>query len=558
MSTATPPARSLSLFPRRATSARPRWQALVALIAAACVLPIVLVVASLLTPSTEVWSFLVDAGLSTMITTTIALTVLVVAGTTLLGGSLAWLLGRYSFPGYKWFSWLLVLPFAVPAYVSGFVYIAFLDHPGPVQTTLRSLFGDDVWFPEVRSLWLCALVFVFAFYPYVYILARAAIAGQSATTYHAARALGVGPLTAAYRIVLPMARPALAAAGMVVAMESLTDFATVKYFGVSTVSVGVHQVWVGMYNRDAATELAGIVMLFALAVIAAERLARGGARFHQHAGGPPLERVPLTGLKGIAATSVCVLVLAVTVGLPVGQLLLWSNPSETNVGLDARFGGYVANSAGVAFGVAIACVAVGLLLASASRLGGGRATAWLSRAAAIGYAVPGPVIAIGVLVIHVGIQSAAGFFGLNLGASLITGSLIGLFYAYVVRFLALAWGSLDAGLERVSPSITSAALALGARPVRVVRTIHAPLLRRSVGVAIVLVVVDTLKELPIMLLLRPFGFETLAVWVNQLASESRWESVGPPSLTIVAVALIPIILVFRKTLAIQDSSKDAS
>ncbi|GAA3604237.1 iron ABC transporter permease [Marihabitans asiaticum] len=535
---------------RARTEARRRWQAVVLLVAAACVLPIALVVLSLLNPSREVWAFLLETGLGSMALTTVALGVVVVLGATVLGAGLAWLVGRYTFPGQRLFSWLLVLPLAVPAYVSGFVYIGLLDHPGPVQSGLRALFGPDVWFPQVRSFWLCALVLVMAYYPYTYILARAALREQSETTYQAARSLGAGPLSAARRVVLPLARPALAAGGMVVAMETLTDFATVQYFGVRTVSVGVHQVWVGMYDRVAASELAGVVMLFALAVIAAERVARGGARFHQHGGGRPLGQVRLTGGRAVAATGTCLAVLAITVGVPLVQLLAWSRPSETDVGLDSRFLGYVGSSALVAVVVSLICAAIGLLLAGAVRLGGGRATPWLARAATIGYAVPGPVVAIGVLIILSALDGLLDVLHISLGTSLVTGTLAGLIYAYVVRFLALAWSSVDAGMEQVSPSITDAALALGERPGGVLRRVHLPLLRPGLGVALVLVAVDALKELPIMLLLRPFGFETLAVWVNQLATESRWHSAGPPALTIVAIATVPIILVFRRTLAI--------
>ena len=528
---------------------RRRWQLVVAGIAVAVVLPIALVVGSLVTPSREVWAYLVSAGLGRMVWTTLALGVVVVLGSTTLGAALAWLMGRHTFPGRRWFSWLLVLPLALPAYVLGFVYLGLLDHPGPVQSGLRRVFGPDVWFPEVRSFWLGALVLIVAFYPYPYLLARAALREQTATTYEAARALGAGPLVVARRVLLPLARPSLAAGALLVAMETLTDFATVQYFDLQTVSVGIYQVWVGQYDRAAASELAGVVLLFALAVIAAERVGRGGARFYQHSAGRSLAPDPLHGRAAALATGTCALVLAVAFVIPVAQLLLWSRPSETSVGLDARFLGYVTNTAGIAAAAALLCVVVGVLLVSASRLGGGRSTAWLARVATVGYAVPGPVVAIGVLILLSAVDAALDAVGISLGAALVTGTVAGLLYAYGIRFLALAFGSIDAGLEKVAPSLTLAALSLGARPSRVVRWVHLPLLRPGIGVALVLVAVDALKELPIMLLLRPFGFETLAVWVNQLATESRWESAGPPALTIVAVAVVPIIVIFRRTLA---------
>ncbi len=318
----------LSVRRARGETRRP-WQAVVWVIAGLSTVPILLVVASLLTPSRQTWAFLVEAGLGSMVTTTVVLGAVVACGATALGAAMAWLVGCYTFRGQRWFSWLLVLPLAVPAYVSGFVYIGLLDHPGPVQAGLRRLFGDQVWFPEVRSLWLCAVVLIFAYYPYPYILARAALREQSATTYEAARALGASPLAAAWRIVLPLARPSLAAGAMVVAMETLTDFATVQYFGVTTVSVGVHQVWVGMYDREAASELAGVVMLFALAVIAAERIGRGGARFHQHQGGPPLPPMPLHGSRAKWATAAATTVLVFTFVVPVVQLFTWPTPRSS-------------------------------------------------------------------------------------------------------------------------------------------------------------------------------------------------------------------------------------
>jgi len=515
--------------------------------------PVLLVVGSLLTPDRQVWAFLVDLGLGPMMLTTVSLVTVVVTGSIILGAGLAWLVGRHQFPGQRWFSWLLVLPLAVPAYVMGFVYIGLLDHPGPLQSGLRDLFGPGVWFPDVRSFWACAVVLVIALYPYPYILARAALREQSATTYDAARALGAGPLTAARLVVLPLARPSLAAGGLLVAMETLTDFATVQYFGVQTVSVGIHQVWVGMYNRAAASELAGVVLMFAVLVLALERVGRGGARFHQQGGGGhTLEPARLTGRAAMTATACCAAVILVTFVVPVVQLALWSGPVLGSGGLGTRYLGYVGNSAMIAGLVAVGCVVVGMVLASASRLGGGRWTARLARSATVGYAVPGPVVAIGVLLVLSGADAVLDAAGLALGGVLITGTLAGLLYAYVIRFLALAWSSLDAGLEKVSPSLTAAALTLGTAPLSVMRRVHLPLLRPGVGVALVLVAVDTLKELPIMLLLRPFGFETLAVWVFQLAAESRWESAGLPALTIVAVALVPIVLVFRHTLAVPD------
>ena len=539
--------------PRRGRGdGRRGWRLVVLVVAVLVVLPVALVAGALLTPSADVWAFLWRSGLAGMLAATVGLMAAVVAVTLVLGAGLAWLVGRYRFPGQRWFSWLLVLPLAVPAYVLGFVYVGLLDHPGPVQTALRAWLGPDVWFPPVRSFPVAVAVLSLAFYPYVYLLARAALTEQTATTYEAARVLGQGPLRAGLRVVLPMARPSLAAGAALVAMETLTDYATVQYFNVETVSVGVYRVWNGMYDRVAATELASLVLLFAVAVIALERLARGRARYHQQGGGRRVEPVRLRGWTAWAATGACSLVVGVTFVVPVLQLVAWSSLSTLQAaggGVDPRYLAYLGNSLTVAALAALGCALLAVLVASATRLGGGRATRVLARLATVGYAVPGPVVAIGVLAMLAAVDATLDVLGLPWGGVLVTGTLAGLLYAYVVRFLALAYNSVDASLEKVTPTITDAALTLGAAPRRVVRRVHLPLVRSGVGVALVLVAVDALKELPIVLLLRPFGFETLAVWVYQLASESRWELAGLPALTIVVVALVPVVLLFRRTLS---------
>lgn len=539
-----------------AGAARGGWRAVVLVVAALVVVPIGLVVSSVLTPSTEVWSLLWRTRLPSMLVTTVALMVAVVAGTLVLGAGLAWLVGRYRFPGQRWFSWLLVLPLAMPAYVLGFVHLGWLDHPGPVQTAWRGWFGADAWFPEVRSLPVAVLVLVLASYPYVYLLARAAVTEQAATTYDAARVLGHGPLRAALRVVLPLARPSLAAGAALVAMETLTDFATVQYFNVETVSVAVYQVWNGMYDRAAATEVASLVLVFAVAVVVLERLARGRSRFHQQAGGGrAVEPVTLTGGRAWAASGGCALVVGLAFLGPVAQLAAWTWAAAGADGrwVDPRYAGYLANSVLVAGLVATVCAVVALLVASATRFTdeGSGPTRWVARLAFIGYAVPGPVVAIGVLAVLAAVDTALDAFGSTLGAALLTGSIVGLVYAYTVRFLALASTSVDASLEKVSPSLTAAALTLGASPARVLRRVHLPLARSGIGVALVLVAVDALKELPIVLILRPFGFETLAIGVYQLASESRWEPAALPALTIVAVAAVPVVWLCRRTLRLQ-------
>jgi iron(III) transport system permease protein len=395
-----------------------------------------------------------------------------------------------------------------------------------------------------------------ALYPYAYLLARAALSEHAAVTYGAARTLGMGPVRAAWRALLPMARPSLAAGGALVAMETLTDFATIQYFNVETVSVAVYQVWNGMFNRAAATELAAAVLLFAVAVIAVERALRGGARYDQPGGAAPrVEPAKLTGPASWLAAAVCALVVVVAFGAPALRLVTWSSMTilGTGGGFDARYLTYLGNSMLVAGLTALACVAVAAVIVNATRLTGDHLTRRLARMTTIGYAVPGPVVAIGTLLLLAALDTLLDLAGVAWGATLVTGSLLGLVFAYVVRFLALSTNSLEASLDRVTPAMTMSALTLGAAPRQVVTRIHLPLIRSGVGVALLLVAVDALKELPVVLLLRPFGFSTLAVWVYELASESRWELVGLPALTIVAVATVPVAMLTGKLGRLETS-----
>lgn len=531
---------------------RPRWLLATFAVAALVVLPVALVASSILTPDAEVWSFLWRTSLLEMVGSTLLLLVGVVIGTLVLGTGLAWLVATYRFPGRGAFSWLLMLPLAVPAYVLGFIYVWLLDTPGPVQSGLRGLFGSDVWFPEVRSMATAIVVLSLALYPYVYLFARAAFAEQAVATHEAARTLGQGPLRVAWRVLLPMARPSLAAGSALVAMETLTDYATVQYFNVETVSVGIYRVWNGMYDRAAATELASLVLVFAVTIIVVERALRGRARYHQQGGSArSVEPVRLTGLRAWTATAACAAVLGVAFVLPAAQLVNWSSLvtlRRSDGGLDSRYLEYATNSLLIAAAAALICLVLAAVVVNARRLGGDRLTAGLARVTTVGYAVPGPVVAVGVLLMFAGLDRALDAAGLDWGRFLVTGSVAGLLYAYVVRFLAVSYNSLDASLEKVTPSMTASALTLGAAPWRVVSRVHLPMVRTGIGVALVLVAVDALKELPIVLLLRPFGFETLAVWVYRLASESRWELAGLPALTIVAVATIPVAVLVRRSM----------
>ncbi|HEY3238755.1 MAG TPA: iron ABC transporter permease [Acidimicrobiia bacterium] len=518
---------------RAARPAVSPWSVVVLGVAALVVLPVVMVAAEVFTPTPSVWRHLWETRLPTMLTSTVALLVLVGVGTLALGVSLAWLVSAYRFPGRSVFRFALVLPLAMPGYVLGYVFLTTFSFAGPVQSTLRGWFGRDVWFPEVRSLPGAATVLVLTLYPYVYVLAMTALREQGLRTWQVARTLGQGRLRAARRAVLPAARPTLAAALALVMMEVLTDFATVQYFNVETVSVGIFRVWKGMGDRAAATELAVLVLAFALAVIALERAFRGRARFHQAGAKEFLEPLPLQGWRRWGATGACLAILSGAFLLPVVRLATWSRLGGL---VTAR--GYLehlSRSALLAGMAAVACLVVAALVTSGARLSGGRTTRWAARSILVGYTLPGTVVAIGVLVV----------FNATGNVRLATITLLGVLYAYTVRFVPLATATLDASLEKVTPSVVMAARTLGARPGRILARIHAPLLRSGMTAALLLVFVHTLQEISIVLLLRPFGFDTLSVWVWDLTANSAWEQTGLPALTIVAVALVPVILTMR-------------
>ncbi len=365
-----------------------------------------------------------------------------------------------------------------------------------------------------------------------------------------ARSLGASPGEAARRVVVPMLRPAVAAGAAVVVMETLTDFATVQYFNVDTVSVGVFRVWRGTYDRDAASQLATLVLVFALLAIGLERVLRGRARFGQAGGeGAGIEPRRLRGWRAGGATFVTFAVAALGFGAPTLQLAVWAYREQTGPrgtpNVD-RYLEFLRNSLTLtAFTVGI-CIVVALVVTNARRFGRARAVGVANRATAAGYAVPGPVVAMGVILALVALDGALESFGLGLPGAVATGSFIALVYAYAIRFQAPALNSVESGLGQIPDEVTASARSLGARPHVVVGRIHLPLSWASVLTAAVLVGVDALKELPVALLLRPIGFDTLPIWVYNLASESRFQQAALPALTIIAVALVPVALLSRR------------
>jgi iron(III) transport system permease protein len=526
------------------------WPVAAWLAALLVVAPVAFLATSLLDPNMEVWRQQWDTRLPGQLYETVVLLVGVSVGTLTMGCGLAWLTSAYRFPGSRTFGWMLIAPLAMPSYVLGFLTLSVFGYAGPVQSTWRSVLGENAWFPPVRSLTVAILVFSTVLFPYVYLLARAALRDQAGRSYEVARSLGAGPIEAARRVVIPLLRPAIAAGTAVVMMETLTDFATVQYFGVDTVSVGVFRIWRGTFDRDAASEFATLVLVFALLVIGLERVLRGRARYGQAAGeAAGISPRRLRGARAWAATAVCGSVVAFAFAAPAVRLALWAleEAARSDRSLfSARYLEFLQNSLVLASVTAVVCVVTAWLVANARRFGSSSATGVAARLTAVGYAVPGPVVAIGVILAVVALDGALEAIGLGLPGALATGSFLALAYAYAVRLLAPGLNAVESGLDQVPVDMTSTARSLGRRPGAVAAHIHLPLARTSVVTALVLVAVDALKELPIVLLLRPFGFDTLSVWTYNLASESRFEQAALPALSIVAVALIPVAMLSRQ------------
>ncbi len=525
------------------------WPAAAWLAAGLVVIPIAMLIGSVADPATEMWRQQWATRLPGQIRDTVILLAGVSVGSVTLGVVTAWLTSAYRFPGSRLFGWLLIAPLAMPSYVLGFVTMSVVGFTGPIQGQWRATFGPEAWFPDVASIGGAIAVFSLVLYPYVYLLARAALSDQAGSSFEVARSLGASPLEAARRVVLPQLRPAIAAGVAVVMMETLTDFATVGYFGVDTVSVGVFRIWRGTFDRDAASELAALVLLFALAIIGLERVLRGRARYGTAAGrAAGIEPRRLRGVRAAAAVGICVTVIGLAFALPAAQLVVWAiERAQSDIGtpLTDQFVSFLGHSLQLAAVCSVICVVAAVIITNARRFVPSRAMSLASRLTAVGYAVPGPVVAIGVMLSLVALDRGLERVGSGLPGTVATGSFLGLVYAYSVRFLAPALNAVEAGLDQVNPETTATARSLGHRPTAVMAKIHLPLMRTSVFTAVVLVGIDALKELPIVLLLRPFGFDTLSVWTYDLAAESRFEQAALPALAIVSVALIPVAILSR-------------
>ncbi|MEL6584960.1 MAG: iron ABC transporter permease [Pseudomonadota bacterium] len=521
-------------------------------VVALCLLPLGAAVVAAVLSDSEILQHLIDTVLPTFMWNTFLLVMIVALGTGIIGTGVAWLVTAYRFRGVGALEVLLALPLAFPAYVMAYAYTDALDHPGIVQATLRDVMGwgpRDYWFPEIRSLGGAAAMLIIVLYPYVYLLARAAFRQQSASAYLAARTLGQGPMQAFVRVALPMARPAIAGGMLLAVMETIADYGTVAYFSVRTFSTGIYQAWFAMADRGAAAQLAVCLLSFALLLVALERIERGRARVSgSGARFVDTTRVTLTGPAEWFAIAFCALPVLLGFVFPV-VILVNLAAHATELFISDRYWGFMTNSLTLASVAAVVTVLGAVLISYRARTRPGRKSRALVLGASIGYAVPGGVIAVGLLVPFAAFDNALDAwmrenFGIRTGL-LVTGSIWLLVIAYMGRFMAAALTTYDSGLETLPRSIDAAARTLGRGAWGVVARVQVPAVWGSALTALLIVFVDVMKELPATLILRPFNMDTLAVQAHRLAADERLEAAAVPSLVIVAFGLLPVILVCR-------------
>ncbi len=487
---------------------------------------------------------------------TAILSVGVVIGVVTLGAATGWLAATCEFPGRRVFEWALLLPLAMPAYIVAYAYTDALQFAGPVQTALRETFGwrrGDYWFPEIRSLTGGAFVFSVVLYPYVYLLARTAFLARTASMIDAARSLGLSPWQTWWQVNIPLARPAIAAGALLALMETLADYGASVYFGLQTFTVAIYRAWFSLGDRMAASQLAAVLLLLVLGILVLERHARGRARFFTPtASQRPAARAVLHGGAAAAAFAACVLPVLLGFVLPVVLLLRLLLPAWSAVDW-SRYLHWLFNTIGIAVGGAAIVLVTVMGLAYAARAAERGLPAWLVRVSvrlmSLGYALPGAVVAVGILIPLATFDNALdgmlkNAIGMGTGL-LLTGSVFALLYGYLVRYFAVAYQSVEAGLSRITPTMDASARSLGSSTFDTFVRVHLPILAPSVLAAVLLVFVDVMKELPATLVLRPFNFDTLAVVAYQMAADERLAEAALPALTIVAVGVLPVVLLSR-------------
>jgi iron(III) transport system permease protein len=525
------------------------WTAFALGVALLVLAPVLAVVYPLITADPALWQHLLDTVLARYLVNTLALMLGVGFFTFVLGVAAAWLVTMCRFPGVRFFEWALLLPLAMPAYVVAYAYTGLLDFAGPVQSGLRALFNlqaGDYGFPSIRNTPGAIAVLSLVLYPYVYLTSRASFLDQSVCVLEVSRTLGRTGWSSFTHVALPLARPAIVGGLALALMETLNEFGAVQFFGVDTFSTGIFRAWFGFGDYRAAAQLAAAMMLVVAVLLLIERSSRGKGRIeHSSRRYSRLKPYELQGGSALAATLFCGLLVALGFAVPA-LTLLGGALDHIDALSQMEFYNDVWHSVALATLAAIVAVLVALAVAYAERLQRSPAVKAAARISGLGYAIPGAVLAVGILLpltaLDHGIDAVAkSLFGVSTGL-LLTGSAAALLVAYTIRFLAVALNTVDAGLLRITPSMESAARTLGARPLRALRLVHAPMMAGSLFTAAILVFVDVMKELPATYIMRPFDYDTLAVRAYQYAADERLSQAALPSLAIVIFALVPVLL----------------
>lgn len=522
-------------------------------VATILVLPLVALILQALQPDEAVFGHLMATVLPTYIINSLLLIFWVSLGALLLALPCAWLMARCEFVGRRYLQWALLLPLAMPGYIVAYVYTDLLDYAGPVQRSLRSIFGwsspQDYFFPDIRTLGGAACMLSLVLFPYIYLLARTAFMEQSLSLAHASRIMGCSPWQSFWRLSLPMARPALAVGVALVAMETAADFATVNYFAVPTLTTAVYDTWLGYGNLTAAAKLSAIILLVVFSLIGFERFARRKQQlFQKQSRIQASDLYRLSTVQTAVALSFCATLLLLAFLLPFGILLSYAI-GYFEQSWDESFWQLSLNSLSLALIISFICCLIALLLMFVRRISPRPSDALPSRLASTGYALPGTVLAIGVLVpltmLDFAINDLADLLGLKGPGLILTGSVVALIFAFCVRFVAIAIGSVESSYKRISPSLDMVSLTMGQGPRQLLQKVHLPLLGKGLFAGALLVFIESMKELPAALLLRPIGFENLATYVFQFVSDEKLEHGALAAIVIVLVGLVPLIYLNR-------------
>ncbi len=526
------------------------WLIVSSLIALSVLIPVAVIFVSSTGYENEIWIHLKQHILPELIGNTCKLSVGVLVLTCILGVSLAFLTSLCDFPGRGFFSWSLLLPLAVPAYVMAFVYTGLFDFSGPVQTGLRNYLPvASVYFPEIRSTGGVILVMSLAFYPYVFMLASSAFTTQGESTVEASRSLGIGGFGLFFKVTLPMARPWIFAGLLLVLMETLADFGTVSIFNYDTFTTAIYKSWFGFFSIGTATRLSTILVLFIIVVIAVEHLTRRNMKYYKNQGDRNRQRLKLNGAKAILAVSYASLVFFMGFLIPVIQLAVWSI-SVFAEEFNMSYLKLIENSLILAGSGALLTIVFAIVLSSSERIHQNRFSRLITKISILGYALPGTVLAVGLVKVVSAADKTIGYLGelcnFQLPAQMLQGAVVIMVIGYMIRFMSAGFGSVSSSMNRITPSMDEAAKSMGTSRFKILSTIHFPLIKSGVVTGLILVFVEVMKEMPITLMTRPFGWDTLAVKIFELTSEGEWERAALPAIILIIAGILPVYLLTKQ------------